>query len=230
MLGGLAVGAIAVVAVAVVISTSGGSSSSLKTGTQAQQVKGQVNQLLSGVPQSGTRLGSPSAPVTMFYYGDLQCPVCKDFTDSGGFPELVAKDVRSGKVQVVYRSFETATPSPSTFQTQQVAALAAGKQNHFWDYVELFYHQQGAEGTSYVTDAFLTGLAQQIPGLSLSQWHTERTDPSLVSQVVTEGRQGAASGVRGTPTLVMQGPKGTSQVPQTVPSYADLQQAVQSVS
>ena len=205
-------------------------STSASAQTEAKQVKGQVNQLLSGVPQAGTVLGSPSAPVTMVYYGDLQCPVCKDFTESGGFPELVDKDVRSGKVKVVYRSFQTATPDPSTFRTQQAAALAAGKQNHFWDYVELFYHQQGTEGTSYVNNAFLTGLAQQISGLNLSQWRTERTNPSLLNHVVSEGQQGAAAGVRATPTLVMEGPKGKSQVPQSVPSYAELQQAIQSVA
>ena len=78
-------------------------------------------------------------------------------------PELVAKDVRAGKVKIVYRAFETATRDPQTFQAQQVAALAAGKQNHFWDYVELFYRQQGAEGTGYVTESYLSGLAKQVP-------------------------------------------------------------------
>ena len=230
MLGGLALAAAAVVAVAIVISSSGGSSAGLKTGTQSKQVTGQVNQLLAGIPQSGATLGSPSAPVTMTYYGDLQCPVCRDFTLDGGFPALVSKDVRSGKVKVVYKSFQTATPDPQTFQTQQVAALAAGKQNHFWDYTELFYRQQGQEGTSYVNDAYLTGLAQQIAGLDVNKWHTDRNDPALVSQVVADGRDGAAAGVRGTPTLIMQGPKGKSQVPQAVPTYAQLQQAIQSVS
>jgi len=85
----------------------------------------------------------------MTYYGDLECPICRDFTLSGGFPQLVANDIRAGKVKVVYKAFETATPSPQTFQTQQVAALAAGKQNHFWDYAELFYREQGAEGRSW---------------------------------------------------------------------------------
>ena len=76
----------------------------------------------------------------------------------------MANEVRQGKVKVVYRAFQTATPDPATFQTQQVAALAAGKQNHFWDFTELFYHQQGQEQTGYVTDGYLSGLAGQVPG------------------------------------------------------------------
>ena len=153
------------VGVAIFISSRNNSSSNLiKTGTQATQIKGQVSRLLSGIPQSGTTLGSSSAPVTMTYYGDLQCPICQQFTLAGAFPQLVANEVKSGKVKVVYRSFETATHDPHTFQTQQVAALAAGKQNRFWDFTELFYRQQGAEGTNYVTDSYLTGLARQISG------------------------------------------------------------------
>jgi protein-disulfide isomerase len=221
--------AAAVVAAAILIGSSGGGSK-LKTGTQATHLTSQVSQLLAGIPQSGARLGNPNAPVTMVYYGDLECPVCADFSLKGGLPELIAKDVRSGKVQLLYRSFETATRDPSTFRTQQVAALAAGKQNHLWDFVELFYRQQGAEGTGYVTDSYLNGLARQIPGLDLSKWGSERTDPSLQDQVVADGRAAAAIGVNGTPTLVMEGPKGKSQVPQTVPSYSQLQQAINEVA
>ncbi len=117
----------------------------------------QVNSLLNGIPQSGATLGKPTAPVTMTYYGDLECPICQDSRVDGGFPQLVANEVRQGKVKVVYRAFETATQDPSTFKTQQVAALAAGQQNRFWDFAELFYHQQGAEDSGYVTEAYLTG-------------------------------------------------------------------------
>ena len=35
--------------------------------------------MLKGIPQHGTTLGNPKAPVTFTEYGDLQCPICKDF-------------------------------------------------------------------------------------------------------------------------------------------------------
>ncbi len=109
----------------------------------------------------------------MTYYGDYQCPVCKAFTLEGGFPQLVQNEVRQGKVQVLYKSFCTATcngPDPSVFTTQQVAGLAAGKQNKFWQYTELFYNQQGQEDTTYVTEAYLTSSANQVTGLNLAKW------------------------------------------------------------
>jgi protein-disulfide isomerase len=231
MLGGVVLVAVVVLAAAIAISSGGGSSSSgLATGKQASQTVTQVEQLLAGIPQSNARLGNPKAPVTMTYYGDLQCPVCQAFTLSGGFPQLVAKDVRSGKVQVVYRGFETATRDPSTFQTQQVAALAAGAQNHFWDYTELFYHQQGQEGSGYVTESYLDGLAKQIPGLNYSAWLSGRNNSTFAALVQSDQQAGATAGVQGTPTLVFQGPKGKAAPSQGVPSYSQLEQAVKQVS
>ncbi len=230
MLGGVVLAAVAIVGVAIAISAGNSGSSGIKTGAQAGKTVTQVENLLSGIPQSGTVLGNPNAKVTMTYYGDLQCPVCQDFTLNGGLPQLIANDVRSGKVKVDYKSFQTATRDPSVFQTQQVAALAAGKQSRFWNYAELFYRQQGAEGSGYVTDGFLNTLASQIPGLNMSAWKSARNNPALVSQVSADAQTGNAAGVQGTPTLIFEGPKGKTQSPESVPSYSQLQQAIQSVS
>ncbi len=230
MLLGAVLAAVAVVVVAIAVSGGGSGASGLATGAKSTALASQVTGLLTGIPQSGATLGSPQAPVTMTYYGDLECPICRDFTLSGGFPQLVSQDVRSGKVKVVYRAFETATPSASTFQTQQVAALAAGKQNHFWDFTELFYRQQGSEGTSYVTEGYLNGIANQIAGLNVSQWRSARSDPALVSQVGADQQAGHAAGVQGTPTLIFQGPKGEAAAPSGIPSYSDLQHTIKSVT
>jgi len=228
MLGGVVLGAVAVVAVLIAVS-SGGSSNGLQTGTRLAQTTASVESLLSGIPQSGSRLGNPKAPVTMTYYGDLECPICQEFTLLS-FPQLVANDVRSGKVQVVYRAFKTATPDLSTFEAQQSAALAAGQQQHFWDFTELFYHEQGQEASGYVNDSYLTTLARQVPGLNVAQWQSVRTNPSLVNQVVSDEQSGISVGVKGTPTLIFQGPKGAIASPSGVPTYAGLEQLISRVA
>jgi protein-disulfide isomerase len=231
MLSGVILAALAVVAVAVAISLGGSSGSSgLQKGANANKTVSDVQQLLNGIPQSGAVLGRPTAPVTMTYYGDLECPICRDFTLNGGWSQLVQNEVRQGKVKVIYRAFQTATPNPTTFQTQQLAALAAGKQNRFWDYMELFYRQQGQEGTNYVTENYLDGLAQQTPGLNVNAWKSARSDPALLAQVQADGAAGNAAGVQGTPTLLFQGPKGKGSPLSGVPSYGDIQKAIKSVS
>ena len=233
MVAGTVVAALVVVVAAIVISTNSSKKGGLQTGTTANATVTSVNSLLAGIPQSGNRLGNPKAPVTMTYYGDLKCPVCQAFTLQGGFSQLVSNDVRSGKVKVVYNAFCTATcsgPDPNEFPIQQSAALAAGKQNKFWQFAELFYHQQGSETDAYVTNTFLQGLAKQISGLNLTQWQTDRNDPNLTNEVNSQQNTGKQIGVSGTPTLIFQGPKGQSVASAAVPTYAQLQQSIKQVS
>jgi protein-disulfide isomerase len=240
--GAIAIAVIAIV-VAIVLSSNGGSkpknvSTGLATGAQERQMYSSINSLLSGIPQSGTTLGNPSAKVTMMYFGDLECPVCQQFTLSI-FPQFVQDQVRTGKVKVVYRSMCTATCDgklPNTqqeiFNRQQIAAYAAGKQNKFWQYAELFYHQQKTEGTGYPTDAFLTGIAKQIPGLNVSAWQAARGDAALRAQLGSDTEFANKASLPGTPSLVMQGPGSKEELVDggNFPSYSDLAKAVQAVS
>jgi protein-disulfide isomerase len=231
MIGGVLLVAVAIVAVLIAVSSNGGKS---ETGLQKGAIKNKtvttVQSLLAGIPQSGARLGNPKAPVTMDYYGDLECPICQEFTLQGGFSQLISNDVRQGKVQVVYKAFETATRDPNVFKTQQVAALAAGQQQKFWNFVELFYHEQGTEGSGYVTESYLQGLARQIPGLNLVNWESDRNNSSLTTSVAADINQGNSIGVNGTPTLVFIGPKGKAAAPESVPNYSQLQKVIKQVA
>jgi protein-disulfide isomerase len=231
-LGGTVAAAVAVVVVAIAISIGGGKSTP-KLGSAAAQKDGTVVAgLLGGISQGGSRLGSPNAKVTVTEFGDLQCPICRDFAE-GAEQKLISNDVRSGRVKLVYRSLETATgngPDPQIFPTQQAAALAAGLQNHAWDYILLFYKLQGAENTSYVNDSYLNGLAKLIPGLNYSKWQSDRTSSSLTAQVQTDQQDAASKGYNSTPTILVQGPKGQAQAIVGNTDYNTLESAIKSVS
>ena len=233
MIGGAVAVAIVVVVAAVIISTGSGKKGGIQTGGKGNATVTAVNNLLAGIPQSGNTLGNPKAPVTMSYYGDLKCPVCQAFTLQGGFQKLVSNDVRAGRVKVVYDAFCTATcngPDPNEFPLQQAAALAAGKQNKFWQFTELFYRQQESETEAYVTESFLNSLARQITGLNFAQWKSARSDPNLTAEVNSQQNTGKTIGVSGTPTLIFKGPKGQAAANAAVPSYAQLQSAIKQVS
>jgi protein-disulfide isomerase len=230
MIGGVIVLAVAILAVAIAVSSGGSSSGGgLQKGKQQSQTVASVTSLLGGIPQNGATLGNASAPVTMIYFGDLECPICRDFTVNGGLSPLIRNEVKQGKVKIVYKAFQTATRDPSVFKTQQVAALAAGEQQRFWDFAELFYREQGAEGSGYVTDSYLQNLAKQVPGLKLSQWESDRNNSTLANQVASDVQAGTTAGVQGTPTLVFTGPKGQTAIG-TIATYSQLQQAVKKVS
>ncbi|MGA2009210.1 MAG: thioredoxin domain-containing protein [Solirubrobacteraceae bacterium] len=233
MLGGVVVVAVAVVVVLIIASGGSNSTTAPKpTSPQAKTAAQKVDTLLAGIPQDGTRLGSPSAPVTVTEFGDLECPVCKDFA-TGAENQLIAKDVRSGKVALVYRSLPTATangPDPGIFPTQQAAALAAGQQKLGWYYIELFYNEQGAEDTAYVTPTYLGGLARQVPGLNYGEWNTQRFNPALTAQVDKDEQAANAAGYNSTPTIVVKGPKSQAQPIVGDTDYGTLESAIKSVS
>jgi len=197
--------AVVVVAVVVVLVATGGSSSTKKVAphsTAANETVSAVNTLIGGIPQSANVIGSPTAPVTLKYFGDLECPVCKQFT-LGALPAIIQKWVRSGKLKIEYNSLETATREPEVFKTQQVAALAAGKQNKAWNFIETFYHEQGEEDSGYVTESYLQGIASQVPGLSLSQWSSDRNNSELANQVAADAQAANNAGFTGTPSFLI---------------------------
>ena len=120
--------------------------------------------------------------MTLKYFGDLECPICKEFTLSV-LPTLIPKYVRTGKLKIEYHSLETATREPEVFKTQQVAAYAAGKQNLGWYFIETFYHEQGEEDSGYVNENYLQGIASQVPGLNLADWTAARSEPTYANEV-----------------------------------------------
>jgi protein-disulfide isomerase len=208
---GIVMAVVVAVVVVILIATGGGGGTKKVAphSAAANQTATAVNTLIGGIPQNGNVIGNPNAPVTLQYFGDLECPVCKSFT-LGALPTIIQKWVRTGKVKIEYRSLETATREPEVFKTQQVAALAAGKQNKMWNYLETFYREQGEEGSGYVTESYLQGLAQQVPGLNLTTWTNDRANPALVTQVAADAQAANNAGFTGTPSFSIGKTGGTS--------------------
>jgi protein-disulfide isomerase len=158
--------------------------------------------LLADIPQSANALGSATAPVTLQYFGDLECPFCRDFTLEV-LPSMIERWVRAGDLRIEYHALETATREPEVFVAQQVAVLAAGKQDRAWYFIETFYREQGEEGSGYVTDRFLQGIASEVPGLNLSQWNSDRSDPQLAGEIAADARAAESAGLNGTPSFLI---------------------------
>jgi protein-disulfide isomerase len=207
MLLGGALGAVIVIVVVILIATGGSKKSGLvggghKGGSAEATLISEVSTLLNGIPESGNALGSPTAVVTLQYFGDLQCPFCKEFSLTA-LKQLIEKYVRPGKLRIEYRNLRTATREPETFRTQETAALAAGKQNRMWYYIEFFYHQQGAEDSGYVTEEYLRTLAQQVPGLNLSAWLAARSNPEFAAAITGDEQAANNAGFNGTPSFLI---------------------------
>jgi protein-disulfide isomerase len=207
---GIVVSVVVVAIVVVLVATGGGSKKGIPASKhERNSVVNEVTALVGGIPQNGNVLGSPTAPVSLQYFGDLECPICQKFT-LGALPTIISKWVRTGKMKIEYRSLETATREPEVFKSQQVAAYAAGKQNKAWNFIETFYHEQGEEDSGYVTEKYIQNIASQVPGLNLAQWTTDRGNQELANEVtVTDAQAASNAGFDGTPSFLIGHSGGT---------------------
>jgi Thioredoxin len=172
-----------VAAIAVLVAISGGPSvaESKSFSSAEESAIRRTEKLLAGIPQRGTVLGDPKAPITLQFFGDLQCSESRQVM-LGALPFLIRHWVRAGELRIVYRSTETDTHDPSEFRGQQIAALTAGVQGKMWTFIDIFYREQQAEFSGYADDAFLEGIAEQA-GVDLWQWAGEREADGWVRRI-----------------------------------------------
>jgi protein-disulfide isomerase len=199
--------AAAIVALIIVISQSGGGGRGSGGGGNPSNVTGvaEVNSELNGIPQSGQTLGDPKASVTLTEYGDPQCPVCAEFSRRIA-PAVISAEVQGGIVKYVYEPFLIIGPDSKPAMR---AVLAAGEQNRFWNYLQLFYLNQGEENSGYVTDDFLTSIAKAAGVSDLDKWNASRNSSKWDATIQQGSSQAQSFGFNGTPSIVVSGPKGT---------------------
>ncbi len=144
---------------------------------------------LQGAPSKGP----DNARVVVTEFADFQCPVC-------GAKRPVIEEVlkkHSSDMRLVFKHF------PITFHENAEkaarAAVAAQRQNKFWEmHAALFENQQNLAPEN------VENLAKGI-GLDMKHFLADR-DSEVVADAVTKDRkQGEALGVKGTPSLFING-------------------------
>jgi hypothetical protein len=176
-------------------------------GKSREEVVREVTALLAGVPQNGTTLGSPDAPITLLVFVDLECPTVRRFVVRY-LPSIINDWVRPGTVRLAYRSLRTDTYIEEMFFRQEAAALAAGRQDRLWNFALTFAHQQGPRATGYANTEFLTDIAVQVPGIKIRRWREEREDALLFKQVALSAQSARAQNMRETPSFLIRFAKG----------------------
>jgi protein-disulfide isomerase len=80
-----------------------------------------------------------------------------------------------------------------------LAALAANKQGKFWE-----LHDQLYENYNGLSDQKIREIAQQV-GLDMEKFDNDMKDPELKALVERDFREGVEVGVRGIPTIFVNG-------------------------
>jgi protein-disulfide isomerase len=197
---GAGVAFLVVVAVVVLIVASSGGDD----GGDAANLKNvsEVNELMGGLPQDGMVLGKPEAKVELIEFGDLQCPVCRSYAEDI-LPQIIENKVDSGEARLVFKNFTIIGPQSLT---AGAAALAAGAQGRGWNYLDLFYRNQGKENAGYADDEFLTAVAKAVGVKDIAKWNEERKSAKFTGEVERTTEQAQKFGFSGTPSFAIKGP------------------------
>ena len=216
MLGGLVAIAAAII-VAIVVAT-GGSDKKVDT-NKAPLGATQAEALLAGIPQNANVLGRPNAPVTLYEYADLKCPICKEYMASA-YPQLVTRYVRTGKLRMVFRAqhFVGEQENPGDSLSAAQMTIAAGKQNKLWNFADVFYANQQDETTRYATPEFLRFIGSGVPGLNVEAAMAQRKGPAVAKQLEADDAAFRAAGFTGTPSFQL-GKTGGTPAPLNVQSF-----------
>jgi protein-disulfide isomerase len=186
------------VAAALVVVFTRGSNGSVPAPTAVTGAQG-VESLLHGIPQQGTALGSPEAPVTLVEFADLQCPYCAVWARRA-LPTIVDRYVRPGKVQLVFEGMAFVGPDSVTALR---TALAAGRQNRFWNVLDLLYANQGTENTGWVTDSLVRSIGAAVPGLDTERMLGDRGSVAVDRMIAEADSVARSAGVNSTPTFAV---------------------------
>ncbi len=198
---GSAAAFLGVVVVAVLIVVASGSGGSGGDASNLVEVA-EVEQLLEGIPQHGMVLGEPSAAVTLFEFGDLQCPFCRANAEEV-MPSVIENQVFNGQAKLSFNNYTIIGPQSIP---AGAAAIAAGKQGRAWNYIELFYRNQGEENSGYATDKFLTAIAKGAGVPNIAKWNADRKAKATLEEVEATTEKAKQLGFSGTPSFAVEGP------------------------
>jgi protein-disulfide isomerase len=205
----LGVFAVLILIAAIVISQSGSDDSdSSDGGDGGGDTSAQVEESLAGIPQDGVLLGDAGAPERVVEFVDLQCPFCAEFS-TGALPQVIDENVRSGEIAYELRviSFLGADSEEAAYM-----AAAATMQNRLFEFAETFYLNQGEENSGYVTEEFLTEIAEQTPGLDAEQALADQDSPEAQAIVDENEAEAQRLGVGGTPTFILVAGEQTAEL------------------
>jgi len=101
-------------------------------------------------------------------------------------------------VKLVFKNFPL-TRIHKSAQNAAIATLAANQQGKFWE-----YHSELFKNYNKLNDAKFDEIAQSL-GLNMKQFKQDMKNPALAAMVQRDLKDGVDAGVRGTPSIFING-------------------------
>ena len=200
---------------------------SVGTGNSDDQVEitgaQEVQSLLGGIQQDDARLGSEGASVTVQVFNDMQCDPCSDWNRDVIVP-LIRGPVRDGELKLVAHHFPM---TPSGFFRGAYAAVAAGKQDYEWQFIQLFFANQDEAEDVGADQDFLDSIARGVGVVNFNaeQWQRDIDDQDIDETLDADDELAAERGFPAEPAVVVGGPNGSEVLAQS-PSLAEVEAAI----
>jgi len=161
--------------------------------------------------------GPADAPVTIVEFGDFECPSCRG--EAPLLRELIP-DLFPNKVRIVFKDY----PLESIHPWARAAAIAGRcvfRQNPrtFWKFYDWDYQNQDDITVANLKSKVVAWAGMN--GLNPSQLESCMDSKATDAEVTASIAEGRASGVRGTPTLFVNGRKAAST------QFPGLQETIQ---
>ncbi|WP_026911707.1 DsbA family protein [Patulibacter minatonensis] len=165
--------------------------------------------MLRGLPQRGTVLGDPGAPVTLLEIADLKCPSCQAH-ELGPQREIVDRLVRTGKANLRLElvNYRDAPAGTTDGEGARRAAYALAPAGRFWTFVDALYWNQGSEQDAWATDDTLRRIAT-VNRIATNRVQTRET-PASRSGIAAAEALARGLGTNETPSLYVL-PRGSRE-------------------
>jgi protein-disulfide isomerase len=184
---------------AYVVHGSIGSGSTGATGTQAAAAG---TPLKVTVRSDQPTIGKANAPLTIYEFGDFQCPYCKQFYQQS-YADIKAKYIDTGEAKLVFFHFPLSSIHVNA-EISSEAAECANRQGQFEAYYNALYTNGQGDGTG-LDSASLKSYASQIAGINMTTFNTCLDSGQAKATVAADQAEGTALGVTGTPSFVING-------------------------
>jgi protein-disulfide isomerase len=139
--------------------------------------------------------GPADAPVVLTVFSDFQCPFCSRITKT----EYEVFNMFPGKAKLEFRNFPLSFHKDAHLAAQ--ASLAAEAQGKFWEMHDKLFENQKA-----LTRPDLDKYAGEL-GLDVDKFKKALDDGAYKAAVDAQMKEGEAAGVRGTPSIYLNGRK-----------------------
>ena len=182
--------------------TGAGQSSSVGSGSVSTNsgVGQQTN--TSTAPEVGDPyIGNQSAPLTMYYWSDYQCPFCQRF-ETQVLPTLKSEYVDSGKLKIVFRDLQF-LGRDSTTAAVWGRAVWQDYPDEYFTWRQAIYENQGTENSGWVS-AEASQAASSL-GMDVSKLNSliDQNGAAYKSAIAGDYNDGTQSGIDNTPSFTL---------------------------